>query len=155
MERRAEAKVRSTLLLTWIWLIPSISASTGSSTVTILTSSLFSSLRAVYRVVDLPLPVGPVTKIIPKGLAIIWSKRAISSGASPSSFLFLVRFSLEEIRITIFSPCTVGMEEIRISYSCLSTTMDIRPSCGFLFSEMSIPPMILMRVEMAGRRLLS
>lgn len=32
---------------------------------------------------------------------------------------------------------------------------DIRPSCGFLFSEMSIPPIILIRVEIAGRRLLS
>ena len=60
-------------------------------------------------------PVGPVTRMIPKGLASIWLKRSISSGGSPRSFLLRVRFSFEESRITIFSPCTVGREEIRIS----------------------------------------
>ena len=132
-----------------------MSASTGSSTVTIFTCSLFSALNAVYKVVDLPLPVGPVTNRIPYGLASICCSIDISSRFRPSSLISLVRLSLEEIRITIFSPCTVGIEEIRISYSRRSTITDIRPSCGFLFSEISIPPMILIRVEIAGRRLLS
>ena len=155
IERRADANVRATFGFTWIWLMPSISASTGSSTVTIFTASLFISLSAVYSVVDLPLPVGPVTNIIPKGCAIIWSKRCSSSSLSPSSFFSRVRFSLEEIRSTSFSPWTVGIEEIRISYSCLSTIIVIRPSWGFLFSEISIPPIILIRVEIAGSKLLS
>ena len=63
--------------------------------------------------------------------------------------------SLEEIRSTSFSPCTVGIEETRMSYSCRSTITVIRPSWGLRFSEISMPPIILMRVEMAGRRLLS
>ena len=44
--------------------------STGSSVVMILSSILFSSLRAAYSVVVFPEPVGPVTSTMPLGLLI-------------------------------------------------------------------------------------
>jgi hypothetical protein len=58
IERSALAKVRSICGLTWIWLMPSIWYSTGSSTVRIFTSGWLSFESAVYSVVVLPLPVG-------------------------------------------------------------------------------------------------
>ena len=51
--------------LTPIWLIPGIWYSTGSSIVMMFSSSLFSSCSAEYSVVDLPEPVGPVTRTAP------------------------------------------------------------------------------------------
>ena len=45
--------------------MPSNVYSTGSSIVTIFTSSELISFKIVYKVVDLPLPVGPVTSTIP------------------------------------------------------------------------------------------
>ena len=47
MERSADANVRSALEFTWTWFMPSISTSTGSSTVTMFTSGLFISLMAL------------------------------------------------------------------------------------------------------------
>ncbi len=47
MERRALAKVSSICGFTWIWLMPGIWYSTGSSTVTIFTSDLLSRSSAV------------------------------------------------------------------------------------------------------------
>ena len=50
------------------------------------------------------------------------------------------------IRITIFSPNSVGSVETRKSMArVLDTTSFIRPSCGTRFSEMSIFEMTLMR----------
>ena len=71
IERSAVANVSPISLFVWIWFTPSIFISTGSSTVIILTSSLFSLCKIEYTVVDLPLPVAPVTKIIPLGELII------------------------------------------------------------------------------------
>ena len=45
--------------LTWIWLMPSILYSTGSSRVTMLMASFLISWSRAYSVVDLPEPVGP------------------------------------------------------------------------------------------------
>ncbi len=64
-ERNTVAKSKPILLLTCTWLIRGKRYSTGSSTVIIFFSALLSSDNAAYRVVVLPLPVGPVTKIIP------------------------------------------------------------------------------------------
>jgi hypothetical protein len=47
IERSALANVRSICGFTWIWLMPGIWYSTGSSTVTIFTSGLFSRSSAV------------------------------------------------------------------------------------------------------------
>ena len=67
MLRSAWAKSSSICGLAWIWLMPSIWYSTGSSTVMILTSGVLSLLSAVYSVVVLPEPVGPVTRMMPCG----------------------------------------------------------------------------------------
>ena len=121
----------------------------------ILTSSLFNSLNDVYSVVDLPEPVGPVTRMIPCGLLRIPSNTLISSSSSPRPLFGLVSPSLEVSRITVFSPYTVGRIDTRTSNSRLSTKIVIRPSCGFLFSAISIPPMILIRAVIPARILRS
>ena len=64
---RTVAKSSPISLLTWTWLTPLISISTGSSTVIKLDPSTFNFWRKEYRVVDLPVPVAPVTNIIPLG----------------------------------------------------------------------------------------
>ena len=61
------AKSRPISLLTCTWLTPLISISTGSSTVIKLVPSTLSFCKNEYRVVDLPVPVAPVTSIIPLG----------------------------------------------------------------------------------------
>ena len=48
-------------------MIPSISYSTGSSAVNIFVSTVLTSRKALYSVVVLPEPVGPVTMKIPLG----------------------------------------------------------------------------------------
>ena len=58
------------LALVWVWLTPGILYSTGSSIVEILTSGVFSIDSTENKEVDLPLPVGPVTRIMPFGSAI-------------------------------------------------------------------------------------
>ena len=65
MDRRPVTKVRPALRLTATWLIPSMRYSTGSSRVMMFFSGWFSSARVAYRVVVLPLPVGPVTRTRP------------------------------------------------------------------------------------------
>ena len=57
--RRACAKVRPIVGLTWIWLMPSSWYSTGSSTVRPCARGVLMSSSAVYSVVVLPEPVGP------------------------------------------------------------------------------------------------
>ena len=68
--RSPEAKVIPALALVWVWLTPGILYSTGSSIVEILTSGVFSIDSTENKEVDLPLPVGPVTRIMPFGSAI-------------------------------------------------------------------------------------
>ena len=130
-------------------------ASTGSSTVMMLTSSVFSSLSDVYSVVDFPDPVGPVTRMIPCGLLRMLSKTFSCSASKPRALFGFVRPSLDVSLITVFSPKTVGRIETRTSNSLLSTMMVIRPSCGFLFSAISIPPMILIRAVIPASMLRS
>ncbi|MNL38366.1 hypothetical protein D3C87_1605710 [compost metagenome] len=65
MDRRPRAKVRPFFSFTGICRMPLISYSTGSSMVISFSSPLFSSDKAPYKVVDLPLPVGPVISVRP------------------------------------------------------------------------------------------
>ena len=65
MERSPVAKVKPALVFTAIWLIPSMVRSMGSSMVIMFFVILFNFWRVAYSVVDLPLPVGPVSKIMP------------------------------------------------------------------------------------------
>jgi len=51
---------------------------------------------------------------------------------------------------TTFSPYMVGSVETRRSIFLLAALMRIRPSWGFLFSEMSMLAMILILEETAG-----
>ncbi len=50
---------------TCIWVTPDSRYSTGSSMVMIFFSEELIRSKAAYRVVVLPLPVGPVTRIMP------------------------------------------------------------------------------------------
>ncbi len=68
IERSADPNVSPAFLLVCTWLMPGRRYSTGSSTVTMLTSGRLILLRVAYRVVDFPDPVGPVTRISPYGL---------------------------------------------------------------------------------------
>ncbi len=67
MERSPRAKVRPFFSLTGICSTPCSWYSTGSSMVTILSDPVCVSEIAAYKVVVLPLPVGPVTSSIPYG----------------------------------------------------------------------------------------
>ncbi len=59
-DRRPTSKVRPAWVFTWVWLMPSKFRSTGSSMVAMLTLRLESISKIMYKVVVLPLPVGPV-----------------------------------------------------------------------------------------------
>ena len=58
--RRPLSKVRPAVVFTWVWLIRGTVFSTGSSTVEIFTPRWDRYSSTIYRVVDLPEPVGPV-----------------------------------------------------------------------------------------------
>ena len=100
---RAWANVRPIRALTWVCEIPFISYSTGSSMVSIFLSRVLMAVKQAYRVVVLPLPVGPVTNIMPCGFSII--RRRVSM-----FFLAIPRWdrlkSIDDgkILITMFSP---------------------------------------------------
>ncbi len=67
--RSAPAKVSPTFGLTFTWLMPGSMISTGSSAVEMFVSSVLRMFRPVYSDTVLPLPVGPVTRIMPCGRA--------------------------------------------------------------------------------------
>ena len=100
----------------------------------ILTDSLSISRKAAYKVVVLPLPVGPQIMINPfasrKDLRIrLTARLSIPRPSKSGRFLLPPR-----IRITAFSPRTVGIVESRMSIPSLYT---IRPSCGLRASAIS------------------
>ena len=65
--RNARGKVMPTASLTGTCMIPSMSYSTGSSTVSSFESIVLIRRRQEYSVVVLPQPVGPVLMKIPLG----------------------------------------------------------------------------------------
>ena len=98
-----------------------------------------------------PLPVGPVTSIIPWGDSMALTNFISSSGGIPilSSG---ITFVLLNKRITILSPNFVGTVLNRTSTSippCSSSIIEIPPSCGNLCSEISQPAIIFKRVTTA------
>ena len=80
IERRPRTNVTPAAGFTCTCLTPSSSYSTGSSIVISVLSGVLISLRAAYRVVVLPAPVGPVTSTAPRSCLIECS----SSSGPPS-----------------------------------------------------------------------
>ena len=68
MWRRPTANVSPISGRTWIWLIPAISYSIGSSIVRMRLSMELIVCNQAYSEVDFPDPVGPVTRRMPCGL---------------------------------------------------------------------------------------
>ncbi|MBA7690709.1 hypothetical protein ES703_99240 [subsurface metagenome] len=128
--------------LTWVWFIPETWYSTGSSTVMSLTSVVLILLSAAYKVVVFPLPVGPVTSMIPLGLLIRESKSSSWSDKKPISPRPSITDDLSRILMTMLSPKREGKEETLRSISRPSILSMILPSWGSLLSAIFIPAMI-------------
>ena len=145
IDRRAAAKVSPAFSWTCTCTIPAIRYSTGSSTVTMFTPSPLIRLIMEYRVVDLPDPVGPVTRMIPSWFSssrwIAW----LSPGFRPSESSDLTVARESRMRMTTFSPRAAGSVETRRSIGWLFTDTRARPSCGRIRSAMSSDDMILIR----------
>ncbi|MCY1383411.1 hypothetical protein D9M69_715330 [compost metagenome] len=72
--------------------------------------------------------------------------RSFSSGSYPSASMPTLALLGSRIRITIFSPKRVGNVLTRKSITRSGPILSfIRPSCGTLFSEMSMREITLMR----------
>ncbi|MNC59955.1 hypothetical protein D3C75_1097990 [compost metagenome] len=72
--------------------------------VIIFTSSLLRRDRVEYKVVVLPLPVGPEMKIMPYGLPIPFRSRDILACVKPSLSRSVSALLRSRIRSTTFSP---------------------------------------------------
>ena len=109
-----------------------------------------------YSVVVLPLPVGPVTRMMPCGRAISSAQRCASAGPKPSCSTVFTAASGSKMRITIFSPKAVGSVDRRISTSppgpsgVSGRLVLMRPSSGRRFSTTSMRPSSLMREVIAA-----
>ena len=107
------AKSSFTASFTEVWRIRAIGYSTGSSRVMMLIPSWSRWARIEYRVVVLPLPVGPVTRITPSGRSIIRRSAASAWADMPSSPRATIPRLRSSTRSTMFSPCAVGREDTR------------------------------------------
>ena len=104
MERSADANVSPAFGLTCTWLMPARRYSTGSSTVITFFDASLIWLSVAYSVVDLPEPVGPVTRIVPYGRSITDVKRSSEWGRKPRSVRPSSAVDLSSTRMTTFSP---------------------------------------------------
>ena len=136
--------------LIWVWLIPGRSYSTGSSTVIILRSWRSICCSAAYRVVVLPDPVGPVTRIMPWGRDTSSSNSRLVLAAMPRSSVCSLPASLSSSRITTRSPWLEGMVEIRKSMLRPPRRTLMRPSWGRRRSAISNLDITLMREISSG-----
>ncbi|CAM5636828.1 hypothetical protein RLIN73S_02508 [Rhodanobacter lindaniclasticus] len=125
--------------------MPSIWYSTGSSTVMIFTSLVLIWLNAVYSVVVLPEPVGPVTSKMPCGFPSTSTKRDWKLLVKPSEAKSNTTDSRSRMRITTDSPKLVGTVDTRRSSSLPCTRSWMRPSCGSRRSAMFSRAMIFTR----------
>ena len=138
------------LCWTCIWLNEDSTISIGSSMVHTFTSGVANCFSVVYSVVVLPEPVGPVTRMMPFGEAVICFQRSWSSSEKPSERKSRTSTSGSKMRMTSFSPKAVGKVDKRSSTSCPAGVLVLtRPSCGRRFSMTSIRPSSLMRLVMA------
>ena len=125
--------------------MPAMRYSTGSSTVMTLIAGLATVRSAVYSVVDLPEPVGPVTSTMPCGRVIDSRKRCSLTVENRRSPIDIAWPELSRMRMTIFSPHTVGNVATRRSIWRPSWVTEMRPSWGRRRSAMSMADMILSR----------
>ena len=125
--------------------MPGISYSIGSSTVRILRSRELIWLIPAYKVVLLPEPVGPVTKIMPWGLLIKSENKARFSAVIPKSSRFKRALFLSSKRSTTRSPKLDGIVDTRTSTARPAIRKLIRPSCGIRFSAISSLAITLIR----------
>ena len=103
----------------------------------------------VASVVVLPLPVGPVTTMMPWGSLSNSRSLASSDVEKPSFSMPSNPRSFASRRITADSPCWVGMMAMRMSNSARATRTRAAPSWGSRRSAMLRPARILMREMMA------
>ena len=143
--RRALAKVSSILALTWVWPMPGSSYSIGSSTVMMLLLPASRRCKAAYKVVVLPEPVGPVTRMMPCGWAIRCSKRFSTGPCMPTDSRLSWLSDLSSRRSTARSPWALGRVDTRTSTARVPMRSEMRPSWGRRFSAMSRSAMIFRR----------
>ena len=91
-----------------------------------------------YNVVVLPLPVGPVIKIIPLGDATSFFNLSSISASNPRSLSLISELVLFSNRMTTLSPNDVGIVDTRTSISWFPIFRFMRPSCGSRFSAIFI-----------------
>src|SRR3989344_5785039 len=103
--------------------------SMGSSMVIILISGFWIFIKNAYRLVVFPLPVGPVTTIMPLGFWISLRKMSYKSWRRPRVSSDR-RFWGFKILITTDSPYSAGRLEVLISIKASWTLMVNRPSCA-------------------------
>ncbi len=136
--RSTVANVRFAFSLILTWLTPWRLISTGSSTLEMFRSEVFSTFNAEYSDTVFPLPVGPVTRIMPWGRWIASMYRSSWCASKPSRSRLMTPPAESRIRITTFSPCTVGKVLTRKSTArFFDSVIFIRPSCGTRRSAMS------------------
>ena len=151
IERMPSAKPSLAAALADVCLIMEVGYSTGSSRVMILTDSRFRYWRIEYKVVVLPLPVGPVTRIRPSGRSTMRFRAARSASPRPSWSRATIPFCRSSTRRTIFSPCSVGSVDTRKSTCRPDMVREIRPSCGKRDSAMSSPAITFTRTASADQ----
>ena len=148
--RKPRAKLISTLPLTCVWPIPGSMYSTGSSMVRILRALSLISDRPAYRVVVLPEPVGPVTRIMPWGLRRPWRNPRSTAGGIASCARRSCPDCLSSKRSTTRSPWAEGIVDMRISTAWPAIRTEMRPSWGTRRSAISRRAMTLSRDTSSG-----
>ncbi|MDF1682397.1 MAG: hypothetical protein P1U46_01135 [Patescibacteria group bacterium] len=108
-----------------------------------LTFSLFKSVRAEYKVVDLPDQVGQDVKITPFGRDIAFFINSRFLPSIHNSNNLGICLDLSTILITTFSQLTVGKVETLKSRLFQSIVVLILPSCGTLDSSIFKSDIIL------------
>ncbi len=150
MERSAPAKVNPISGLAVTWFIPSNWYSTGSSTVTIFLSGLSTNFNIEYKVVVLPLPVGPQTSNIPCGRCEIFFSLETVPSLKPNFSISSVAWYLSSMRIATFSPKLEGSMDTRKSTSLAKIFTLKRPSWGSLCSAIFKSDITFKRETMEG-----
>ena len=117
--------------------------------VTMLRDRSSISLRVAYRVVVLPLPVGPAHSTMPNGERTIRSYWVCVSPGMPSWASLYSDLLLSRTRMTHFSPKTVAIVETRTSIPRPSTSVANWPSWALRRSTMFMSARILTRLTRA------